>query len=307
MISVVACGPGLHTHFLHFTFDYLDKSTPELKTLPFDKTGIAHGPVDYSKKYRIEHQKKMDLFSDEFSENIGDCVGVEADDILYYERVGLSREGGKNHDLKNLENYNNWHSWNNHAVEKIYSLYKISKHKKIPRFILRDFVKLGHLDPDTHGLTVYNKNVLDVVKKENCVIIPVSAFFTFEQFLMNLKKVEKKFNLDFNFGLLPNLYKKFVENNKVLQTHKIVFDILKAIQQNKKITIPELDVWQEAFIYAELEKNYDFIKMPLVDQFFQHTQQIIDYVTYYPQHYKSMNPNLPVFGEKPNPFFNRQK
>ena len=47
--------------------------------------------------------------------------------------------------------------------------------------------------------------------------------------------------------------------------------------------------------------------MPLVDQFFQDTQQIIDYVTYYPQHYKSMNPNLPVFGGKPNPFFNRQK
>jgi hypothetical protein len=43
--------------------------------------------------------------------------------------------------------------------------------------------------------------------------------------------------------------------------------------------------------------------MPMTDRFFSDSQEIIDYLKYYPQHYKAMNPNLPTFNGIPNPFY----
>ena len=43
--------------------------------------------------------------------------------------------------------------------------------------------------------------------------------------------------------------------------------------------------------------------MPLVNNFFQNTKDILEYITYYPKHYKAMNPNLPTFNGIPNPFY----
>ena len=43
--------------------------------------------------------------------------------------------------------------------------------------------------------------------------------------------------------------------------------------------------------------------MPNIDPFFSNTQQIVDFIQYYPEHYKAMNPNLPTFNNIPNPFY----
>ena len=43
--------------------------------------------------------------------------------------------------------------------------------------------------------------------------------------------------------------------------------------------------------------------MPLIDNFFKNTNEIINYIKFYPEHYKAMNPNLPMFNNMPNPFF----
>ncbi len=51
-----------------------------------------------------------------------------------------------------------------------------------------------------------------------------------------------------------------------------------------------------------IEKNYDFIQTPLTRNFFSDTDEILEYVKYYPNHYKAMNPNLPKFNNIDNPF-----
>ena len=43
--------------------------------------------------------------------------------------------------------------------------------------------------------------------------------------------------------------------------------------------------------------------MPLSESFFKNTDEIMEYIKYYPEHYKAMNPNLPIFNNIPNPFF----
>jgi hypothetical protein len=91
--------------------------------------------------------------------------------------------------------------------------------------------------------------------------------------------------------------------NKILQTHKNTQIALDAISNKKDIAIPPLDIIQEAWVYAQLEKKYDFVIMPMTEDFFKTTKEIADYITLYPQHYKAMNPNLPKFNNIDNPFF----
>ena len=75
-----------------------------------------------------------------------------------------------------------------------------------------------------------------------------------------------------------------------------------AIKNKEDMEIPELDVFQEGYIYAQLEKANDFVIMPMVEKFYTNTREINEYLQYYPEYHKRVNPNLPIFKGKPNPF-----
>jgi hypothetical protein len=79
--------------------------------------------------------------------------------------------------------------------------------------------------------------------------------------------------------------------------------VLDAVKENTDIPVPPLDTIQQAYVYAKLEKQHDFITMPMTETFFKTTKEITDYIKLYPQHYKAMNPNLPKFNNIDNPFF----
>ena len=51
-----------------------------------------------------------------------------------------------------------------------------------------------------------------------------------------------------------------------------------------------------------IEKNNSFIQVPNTREFFKDTLEIVEYIEFYPNHYKAMNPNLPMFNGIPNPF-----
>ena len=148
MITIHSSGPGLHHNFLRFTLDYLSQLTPDLKQFPFDDTGCSHNDKG------ITFSNKFDLIMGQHivSKNIKSCISFEPDDLLYYERVGLSREGSRNNDLHNLKNFNSWQPWNKNYVEKIYQFYNINKDEEIPKFIIRDSIKKGYLNPKNTGL-----------------------------------------------------------------------------------------------------------------------------------------------------------
>jgi len=305
MITIFAGGPGLHHNFLRFTLDYLSRQTPKITKFPFDHSGASHNTKE------IEFSKKFNLImgTNIVDTNIDNCISIEADDLLYYQRASLSREGSKNIDLHDTKNFNSWHKWNNHYVENIYKTHSINSQDRLPKFIIRDSVKKGFLDIKNCGLYKHNQNILQQVKKlPKFFILPVSSFFNLDLYTIQLKKIDTQFNLDLDLDLLPNLYNIFYKKNNVLQSHSVVYKILDAVKNEVDLSIPRLDVFQEGFIYAELEKNNNFIIMPLIDNFFGNTGSIIQYLKYYPEHYKAMNPNLPTFNNIPNPYFlHRQK
>ncbi len=74
-------------------------------------------------------------------------------------------------------------------------------------------------------------------------------------------------------------------------------------KNNKNSECVDLDLVEQGYLYAWLEKTYDFLQAPLTRKFFTNTKEINEYVTYYPKHYKAMNPNLPMFNNIANPFY----
>ena len=65
----------------------------------------------------------------------------------------------------------------------------------------------------------------------------------------------------------------------------------------------KLDIVEQGYLYAWIEKNNDYIQTPLTRNFFVDTNEILEYIKVYPNHYKAMNPNLAKFNNIDNPFY----
>jgi hypothetical protein len=301
---------GCHGHYLTYLIDRFSKKTPTITELPFNNVGNSHKDIKYSGfSFFVdvsEHNNYKDLKNQKIIKIIYDK------DILYFERVAMNRAGDSNRDINNLHRDISFlKTYNNKFYNTIYKLYSI-KNDSVPLWLLRDAYKLGFLNWNNQGSVVSSKQdikwIKDNLKNNNVYFLNVTAFFDTKTLKNELQKLSNMFELDLSLENLEETHLEFIKNNKILQTHKYTDIVLDAIKEQKNIEIPTLDIIQQAFIYAELEKKYDFITMPLVDNFFKTTAEIFNYVNYYPTHYKAMNPNLPTFNNIPNPFFlHRQK
>ena len=299
-ILTVIGQPGLHSNFLRYILDFSSELMPEINVLPFNYTGTSHEDVPYSGLFEIISHRDVE------PSDIGPFVCLEGDDLLYFHRASLGREGDKDNDLTKSENFANWHDWNSHHVREIKNNYNIEKDAIIPKFILRDSFKKGFLDIERNGMYLFNKQRIKSCSSSSSnkpYLFPVSSFFSEKSFIQQCTDLDLKHNLRLNLNKVPEIYKMFYERNKILQTHNIVQEILDAVRKKTQIQIPKLDVIQEAYIYAKLEKENDFITMPLTEAFFQSTGDIISYLKYFPEHYKAINPNLPTFNGYPNPYY----
>lgn len=292
----------MHHNFLRYVLDSCSRITPLLSELPFIETGTSHKKLNYSGKFEVlesDHNRPIR------EQGKGPFILCVADDILYIERISISREGDRNNDLTKSHNFINWQPWNKHYVDAIIEDYKLEKNKPIPKFILRDSIKKSYLDPENKGSFLQNKKLVDSVNNTDTdnYFFPISSFFTLEKFVKELTKLDNKYNLQLDFENIPQIYSQFAERNEILKNHFVVDEIITAIKNKENMKIPDLDVFQEGYIYAELEKSNDFILMPMINNFYTNTREIIEYLQHYPDHYKAMNPNLPTFNNIPNPFY----
>ena len=297
---------GCHGHYLTYLLDKLSKKTPIIKELPFNELGNSHLKINYSgfskfvdtgEHITYKHLKNKKIIKITYNQ-----------DILYFERVAMNRAGDAGRDINNLHcDISFLKNYNKEFYKKIYRLYSINNNA-VPKWLLRDAYKLGFLDWNNQGSVISSKQDISWInnnlQEHNSVyFLNVNIFFTTEILKNELKKLNDIFNLQLDLNEIDVIHKEFLNHNKILQTHKHTDIVLDAVDTDKNIDIPSLDIIQQAFVYAELEKRYDFITMPMIEQFFNTTKEIKDYVKLYPQHYKAMNPNLPMFNNIPNPFF----
>ncbi len=305
LLTALATTPGLHHNFVRWVLDYASDLTPELTTSPFDETGAAHNTLNWSDKFKVLQGYDYTVTDKDKPPFICTEIKDNAFEVLYNQRTAMKREGSKNYDLTKAENFPKWHLWNQHYVSKIVQEYKIEDKNSIPKFIIRDSIKKGYLHIKEHSLLIENKNKINKIKSHNNIshFISLRIFWDENSFVKEFKTVSNKYKLKLNLDKVRIAWLRFRDANNILTTHFIVNDILDAIKKKENIDIPVLDIFQEAYIYAQLEKKNDFIIMPNVDPFFSNTQQIINFIQYYPEHYKAMNPNLPTFNNIPNPFY----
>ena len=297
---------GCHGHYLTYLIDRLSKVTPTIEQLPFNNLGNSHNKIDYS-----GFSKFVDSEDHEQNKNLKDVNIVKiiwSNDIVYYERVAMNRAADANRDINNIhKDISFLKSYNKEFYDKICNLYSIDN-DSVPKWLLRDAFKMGFLDWNNQGSVKQLKQDIqwmeDNMAKDNRIhYTQVDVFFSAENLKRELQDLDREFDLELNFDKFESVHKEFLARNKILKSNNNTKIVLDAVKQKKDIPIPPLDIIQEAYVYAQLEKTHDFVVMPMTEDFFITTKEIINYIDLYPEHYKAMNPNLPKFNNIDNPFF----
>jgi len=175
--------------------------------------------------------------------------------------------------------------------------------KNVPTALIRDFMKINFLDITKNRAFSSSKKTLKNVDN-NTVCINLSEIWNTQSFMTKMSEINDRFDLHLvlNHEAIA-LHKEFLQRRKNNDTWDRASNIIDAIKNKKNMSCLGLDLVEQGFIYAWLEKNYNFIQTPLTRNFFGDTNEIQEYVTYFPNSYKAMNPNLPTFNGKANPFY----
>ena len=172
-----------------------------------------------------------------------------------------------------------------------------------PKMIIRDFLKLSFQNLQNNQSLNASKSILENAHK-NTVCINLSEIWDTEQFMRKMREASDKFKLDLEISDdAYNLHKEFLEKRFLHKTFTRVYEVIDSIKNEKYFDCADLDIVEQAYLANWIEKNYDFVQMPITNNFFNDTSEILEYVKLYPNHYKAMNPNLPKFNNIPNPFY----
>ena len=304
LINIVFQG-GTHGNFLRHCIDRYSELTDPISDLPFTLLGTSHKNLKYSKLITRYHPNiKEPYFKNTDEPHI--LITVNKNDLLFIERWVTIRASNFNintnsNKIQLTPEFLKLFPWD----EKLKQYFNINLKEInyiVPRFIIRDLYKMSFLDQNKNGFITTNKSLL-IHSPKNCFNFPVNAFWDTNKFLDILENANQKFNLKLKMdNSIVDLHKTFLEKLDFLTTKNRVFEIINTIKQNKELDISNIDTVEQAFISAWIEKNYKFIQIPMCNQFFKSTTEIMDYLKYYPEHYKAMNPNLPTFNGIPNPF-----
>ena len=304
----IAFQPICHGHYLQYIIDRFSKSTPEIKELPFEENGISHKEFNNSGFVHIYHPTELkNSFTNVQEPHI--FITVEEEDLFFLHRLAYTRPDGVTTPFTNFSSNNSTTEtvsdfFIRHFEDKFKKYYNLELHKSrtVPKFILRDFFKINYLDIEQDSWIKNNQELKEKLPS-NTYSIPLKDFWDIQRFVERLKKCSNYLNLQLDINeSLVNVHRLFLKKLHRYETKNRVLEIIESIKNNKKMDISRVDILEEAQLSAWIEKNYEFITIPLTNNFFSTVDEIIQYVENFPQHYKAMNPNLPTFNGIPNPF-----
>jgi len=298
----IAFQGGTHGNYLRFCIDKFSTLTKSLEGTPFTENNTSHIKLDYSgsvDRYHPTHDSPY--FKDINEPHI--LITVNDEDLLFLERWVTIRAGDFGVDTsQELITVNSKFLDNFPWEEKFKQHYNIDlkNNNTIPKFIVRDSYKLSFLDPKKNGFITVDRE-LRKHRPHNTFSFPVSSFWDKDKFFKTLSQASEFLNLKLDL-LDTSVHDAFLDRLPWINTKNRVDEVIKAIQDKQDMDIRELDTVEQAYVSAWIEKNHDFVTVPVCNQFFRTTSELIQWLEHYPQHYKAMNPNLPKFNNIPNPF-----
>jgi len=316
LVNIAYLG-GSHGAFLKYFVDRFSKLTPLISESPFLSNGTSHSlSINYSKQVNrytfidthgnVKNNYKL---PPEFQNHPVICIIVDDDSLLNFTRLNYFREDDHEFTGTQIYDFNNSIKFSNKFIllfkDKIQNIYNIdiTKTNILPKLIVRDFFKFMFLN---FGHNSYYKATKEIKKNLNEKILPLllSDIWNTEKFLKRITEIDKILNLQLDLGEeAKSLHIEFLNNIPLYKTFNRVNDIINAIKTESNLDCCDLDLVEQGFLCAWIENNYKFIITPNTRDFFKNTEEILEYIKFYPNHYKAMNPNLPTFNGIPNPFY----
>jgi len=316
LVNIAYLG-GSHGAFLRYFIDKFSRLTPSISESPFLSNSTSHslsvrysGYIDrytFNDTYgNIKNNYRLPV---EFQNYPVICVIVDEESLLNFTRLNYFREDDLEFTGTQIYNLKN----NIKVSDKFALLFKdkfqnmynidITKNNLLPKLIVRDFFKFMFIDLSHNSFYQANK---EIKKNLNEKVLPflLSDLWNTEKFMKRMSHIDKILNLQLDLGeQAKSLHIEFLNRISLYKTFNRVNDIIDAIRVEENFDCCNLDLVEQGFLYAWIENNYKFIVAPNVRDFFKNTEEIIEYIKFYPDHYKAMNPNLPIFNGIPNPFY----
>lgn len=312
LANVVYFG-GTHGAYLRYFLDRFSKKTPPITQSPFLPNGTSHSlDVTYSgafNRYTLEDPDGKPYNNYEFkNEDPHIFINFTADCVYNHLRLYLKRPSDHeltSHQVQEMDRYilcsDDFARMYSEKIRDIYNV-DLSKTNSLLRSIARDFFKIMIIDRNNHQMVVESKNITGKIRDIDHVI-DLKNFYDTDNFIIEMQELNNKMNLDLEIEQSAyDLHNEFISKMYTSRTYNRARQIVDAVKDGKFDTISGLDVVEEAYINATLEESFDFVIMPFVENFFQDTHEVLRYIENFPNHYKAMNPNLPNFNGKPNPF-----
>ena len=305
---------GTHGAFLTYFIDRQSRHTPDIIGTPFLKTGTSHSEdIQYSNRVtRCSFEDPDGNWRDEVNFNQKNVIIIlDKEALLTFSRLQFLRpfdhETTSTH-IKLIDNrFHVNHTFKNFYAQDFLWMYDIDiGNENIPIQIMRDYLKIIFLNDDKNRWLTSSNKVKNMLDEKN-LPINLSDLYDTKKFMSRMQKISDGLNLDLDLGKSAHdIHKQFLQklyiDNTTLQRADI---IIKNVIENKpyKITCGNLDIVEQGYIFANIEKNFEFIQCPLIEDFFKDTDEIKNYIKNYPNHYKAMNPNLPKFNGIDNPYY----
>jgi hypothetical protein len=301
LLNIVFHG-GTFGHFLKFFLDKFLKGSPELTSELFTDIGTSHlpNPDNFSGLIQRYHSSFI-------NDNKGE-VGLPVCLILPTTR--------KHHLFLKIAQWYRvldrkitpdalWQmplgempdliSQISQKVIKLYDIKGTAHYSWIPKFIVRDFYKLEFLQDleDTHNYKWFDTfKSHEFFGSQKVYHLDLEAFFNWEVFLTNIKELDRVFGLSLDFDRsieMKRIFDKGLELDKYRQECNRIESIIDGREEGE---LSGLDVSSEAFIYAHYERQFPDVQMPLTNRFFRDTEEIKQFLEYFPNWYRRPNPNL---------------
>jgi hypothetical protein len=225
---------GAHGNFLTFVLDKFYKDTPDIKDYPFNSLGNSHNFYKQSGIFNFIDSAEVKEFVKNSRDKNLILITINYE-LLYFERIWLSRAGDTNTDLYSEEAIS-------HTLKKYGSTFpEYCKEKNIS---LKDGYKFSFKYLDKNGVIEYDNNRKNMIelKNNNVIFFSVSNFFNLHSFEVGLNDISKKFSIELDLTNLKEVYNQFYEKNKILKSHNNVNLYLKGDKSIK------LDIIQQAYV-----------------------------------------------------------
>lgn len=184
------------------------------------------------------------------------------------------------------------------SIIGLYGMEDMAHFSWIPKFLVRDWFKLGYLRPlEENDDFKTNKRMREDkdLERHNVFHMDLEAMFDWQVFLDTFKRMDSQLSLGLDFGRqkeMERVWRQGYSLDRSRQQAQLAADVIDDLEGSQSLQTQDLDVNTQAFIYAEIEKRYPEIQMPLTNRFFRDSQEIKQYLEHYPNFYRRKNPNL---------------